>query len=323
MNPKLTQKTALFVENVNIIRKDKNLKRIRGLDNRAVSFLYAAHNQKIDRDIFMNSFTLFGNNYSLSSILRSTRVLYTGAALSLEKDSSAVFEQFKVVIELMGEAGFLADSNFIGVAAYLIATRAEPADYQSVVERAYGYYNEFKKRPHFLASESQYPYMALFGLSDIDVSDGLMRLEQLYQQYMSRLPNASQTNIQNLVEVLFLIGEDEDRILSSINALEKIKRPDRFSMFTAGYLSSIPKDAGTLADEINEMQKYLRKQRGFKLVSKVNLYLAAAALVANTYASEGSPLFDLIIACYFAFAFNPNVNPPRQEGSPVTKRSLN
>ena len=323
MNQKLTQKTALYVENVNIVRKDKNLKRIRGLDNRAVSFLYAAHNQRIDRNIFLNSFSLFGSNYSLSSVLRSPRVLYTGAALSLEKDSSAVFEQFKVVIELMGEAGFLADSNFIGVAAYLIATRAEPADYQSIVERAYGYYNELKNRPHFLASESKYPYMALFGLSNIEVSDGLMRLEQLYQQYMSRLPHASQTNIQNLVEVLFLIGADENRVLSLIDALEKIKRPDRFSMFTVGYLSSIPVDVGTLADEINKTQKYLRKQRGFKLMSKVDLYLAAAALVANTYASEGSLLFDLIIAYNFAFAFNEIFNVPRQEGSPVTKRSLN
>ena len=116
-------------------------------------------------------------------MFKGSMSLCIAAMLSLREndDPNQLLTDTMTVFDNMKALKFHA-SDYLTVAAYLIASNTDRQNYQRTVGRAREFYEGMKKQQWFYTGQDDYIYPAMLGLSDIDPVAGTQRIEQLYQR---------------------------------------------------------------------------------------------------------------------------------------------
>ena len=281
---------ALFVSNVQIIRKEFNMHNI--MTKRLAALLYAQKNKAIDCEAIKQSYKIIKQNTGIFSSFRGNMALCVAALLSLSPDPQELFHKTLQVFDILKFQKMRA-SDYLAVAAFEIASQTDPVNYQNAVNRTRDFYDGMKSKNYFVTGQDDYIFAAMLGLSDLDIISGTERIAEI----VKRLKNEfwSKNSVQNLSQVLALgnsCDETVSRVLSLRDALraQQIKLDKEYSLPSLGVLALLPVATDVIVRDIEEAQQILRSQKGFGRwsISKQELLIYAAAVTALEYAGNAN-----------------------------------
>ena len=286
MNNKMKDRLDLFMDNYSAIKKDFPWKETTA--RMLVALLYAQEGRAIDFEAFRQCREIIKQNTGTFSSFRGYVELSLSAQLSMSPNPQLLFAETIKVYGILTSAKF-HKSFHLAVAAYQIATRCKETEYEGVANRMRAFYDDMKARHYFQTGDDDYVFAAMLALSDLEIATGAERIEQLFGLIREKVK--SKDSAQALAHVLAFSGAD-DQAASRTLALREafkaqgIKLDAYFTLSTFGLLALLPAEADTLVGEIIEVMTVLREQKGFGAfsISKEEVFLFAAALVANDYA---------------------------------------
>ena len=283
-------KLALFASNAQAIRNEFTWHN--AMTKRFAALIYAQENKVIDCGSIEQCHTLMKSHTGFFSSFRGNMSLCIATLLSLSPDPQELFDKTLQVYDLL-KASKLRSSDFLAVAAFQIASQAEPVNYQTTVDRTRDFYDGMRAHNFFITGQDDYIFAAMLGLSDLAVTSGTERIAEV----VDRLKNEfwSKNSVQNLSQILAL-GNSCDATVSRVFTLRDALRAQRirldkaYTLPTLGALALLPVDIDTIVNDIAEGQKILREQKGFSSwsVSKQELLIYVAAVTAGEYADSYS-----------------------------------
>lgn len=288
MKQQTQSRLELFAKNTQKIKKDFIWKNT--LIKRLAALLYAAENKKIDCEAIRDCHNHIKKNTGLFSSFRGNSAISIATMLSLSDDKNARLMGTLNVYDLLKKVHFRA-SDYLAVAAYQIAAHAKPSDYLQIAQRAKAFYDGMKQKHRFLTGQDDTIFAAMLGLSDVELSTGLARMEQLYDDLKPAF--ISGTAVQALAQVLVLSGKSmelETRVLELRDAFRArgIRLDKVYTLSSLGILSLLPSDIETIVCDVADSYKFLRTQKGFGswTVTKQELLLLSSGLVAFDYVDD-------------------------------------
>ncbi len=278
----------LFADNAQIIKKEFTWQNT--LTKRLAALLYAQEGRRVDCEAIRQCHALMKQNTGAFSAFRGNMALCIAALLSLSPNPQQVFNETLKVYDLLKGVKFRA-SDFLVVAAYQVAVQADTSDYENVATRARSFYDGMKARHFFYTGQDDYIFATMLGLTNLEVTGGAARIEQLYSRLKGEF--SSKNSVQALAQVLVLGNSDDsatNRLLSLRNALRmrRIKLDKAYTLPVLGILALLPVEIDRIVGDIGTAQNTLRAQKGFGVLSVTTqeLLLFAASIVAGDYAES-------------------------------------
>lgn len=286
MKQQIQSKLSLFASNTEAVKKGFIWQNV--LLKRFSALLYAAENRTVDTEAIRESFDIIKENTGIFSAFRGNSKMCVATMLSLAGDRRARLSYTLNVYDKMKQAGFRY-SDYLAIAACQIAATAQPSEYQQVVDRAKDFYDGIKKQHFFITGPDDYIYAAMLGLSGINASLGVARIEELYAA-LKKASIHSGSGLQALSQV-FVMGGKSDEAVSRVLELLDVFRENRirldriYTLPSLGVLALLPASPGEIAAEVLDAYKFLREQKGFGAwsVTKQELLLLTTGLVAFGY----------------------------------------
>ena len=282
------EKLALFTTNAQAIKKEFFWHN--NMTKRLAALLYALENKQIDCEAIQRRHALIRQNTNAFSTFRGNMALCLATLLALSPDPQSLLDETLFVYNLLKGAKFRA-SDYLVIAAYQIAAQTSADNYLNVLNRTKAFYNDMKAQHFFHTGQDDYIFGAMLGLADIDVEEGSLRIERLYNRLKGEF--WSKNSVQALAQVLVLGGSDDDatgRVLALRDALreQKIRLDKSYTLSALGVLALLPVEIDVIVNDIGAAQTALRGQKWFGplYVAAQELLLYAVALVAGEYAQN-------------------------------------
>jgi hypothetical protein len=258
---------------------------------RLVALLYALEGKPIDTAAIMSCYALMKESTGVFSAFRGISSTCIAAMLSLKGDQKRLFDRTVAVYEIMKEAKFRR-SEFLVVAAYLVAANADQEDHRQVIDRMKTFYDGMKAQSWLYTGVDDYILAAMFALSGADVRSSIEDVGRLYPQLRSG-PFASNSALV-LAQILVIGGRSDhataDRIFDLRSAFksQKIQADKAYTFPMLGILALLPTEVNTIVGETKEAMAYLRTQKGFGALSiqKQELLLYAGAITVSGYSND-------------------------------------
>lgn len=276
------RKLELFTENTEKLRKEFFWQS--AMLKRLAAFLYTAEDKKADPALIRDNLVMIKKNTGWFSSFKGNAALIVATMFSLSDDPYKLMKSTLDVYEMLKQVKFRA-SDYLAVAACQIASSTSTDRFAATVERAKTFYDGMKSDHRFLTGQDDYIFAALLGLSDIEVTSGLDRMEQLFQSLRPKL--RSHTGVQTLTQVLVLSknpSDSESRVLDLFNGFKQqgLKLDKSYALSSLGVLALLPADTRSILQQVVKTSEQLRSRKGFGLwssVSKQELSLLSASLV--------------------------------------------
>ena len=288
MDSTYQSKLELFVSNYRLAKSAFFWKNT--LSKRLAALLFVAENQVLDPQAIKQAEALIKASTGLFSSFRGNSVLTVASLMALADDPRERLKSTLQVYDLLKAARFYA-SDYLVVAAALIAKQAAPGQFAQVASKAKAFYDAMKSAHWFLTGQDDHIYAAMFGLSDIDTKIGIEQLEVLYQDL--KVEFRHRNSLQAMATVFVLAGKNRDvvRRVSTLKDLfrdRRLKMHQQYTIASLGILSLLPQDDLVIVDSVQSIYDYLRSQPGFGpwSVSKQELLLYSAALFSFTSADQ-------------------------------------
>jgi len=263
MRQELQERCKLFIENRDIIKSAF------GWENTYIyplcAGLFSSKGVKADANTMRNCRDLLKQKTGLFSNFRGISKMATITMLSLSVAPKEQMERMLTVYSELKEV--FRRSEYLTVAAATIADLAEPSEYAKIAQRTRLIYNRMKVAHPFLTSSEDSAFAALLALSGLNGDDLELEMERCYTILK---PNFFSGNaVQSLSHVLALgEGSAEQKCKNAIDLFDYLKGHGykygkSYELSTLGALALIETDIVTLAQDIMEVDDFLKAQNGF------------------------------------------------------------
>ena len=288
MDSKMAEKLALFSENTQSIKKgfrwhDSTTRRLAAL-------LYALDSKAIDSEEIRRCHIMIKKNTGVFSAFRGDMSLCIAALLSLSEHPKRLLENMIDVYGKLTDVKF-RKSEYLAFAAYLIASGTDNVGYPIAIERTRAFYDELKSFKWFFAGRDDYIFMAMLGLSDIDITTFKVRIDSLYKMLKREFRDKS--SILALTQVLIFCNATDEaaqRMLSLRDALktQRLRYDKPFTLPALGVLALLPVDVDTTVQLLAQARDFLKDQAGLsrRSASTQELLLYTAAITASEFSGR-------------------------------------
>ena len=288
MNSNITQKLELFASNVQEVKKEFIWHDM--ITKRLAALMYSLDNKKINCEEIKNSRELIKSQAGAFSMFRGSSNLCIATLLSLSDNQHELFSNTLSVYDMLKKVK-LSSSDFLAISAYQIAAHGNSEQYWQIVERTRAFYDGMKANHYFLTGADDYIFAAMLGLSDTDVNDGVIKIEQIFTQLKSEF--WATNSVQTLAQVLTLCKNSDEtlsRILILRDALKNrgLKLDKTYTLPSLGILALLSSDIDSVVTDVWEAQFFLREQKGFGVlsVSTQELLMFSSAIAASAYSEN-------------------------------------
>ncbi len=260
------------------------------LTKKLMALLYTAENKRLDGENIKDCHRLLKMNTGVFSMFRGNSAYNIAALLSLKPDKERLLKNTLDIYDRM-KAVKLRSSDYLTIAAFLIASQTKEENYANVIHRTREFYDGMKSNHIFITGEDDYIFSAMLGLSEIDTKTGTEQLEHLYQKLKPIF--GSGNGLQSLTQILLLDGYSEEAILkvTELNHAfksENLRLDKRETIASLGILSLLPVHKNDVITAMKEVYEFLRSQNGFGVLSatKQEVLIYASAIVCFPYMEE-------------------------------------
>ncbi len=282
MDDRLTARINLFAENTRALSPEFRL--TNPLTKRMVAFMFALEDKPVDPGALREAKALIDSSTGIFSALRGNMELALAAQLCLSDDPERLLQGMLGAYKRLTDARF-ARSDHLVMAAHQLATEVSEAEQPHAIERARAFYDGLRGKHFFLTGQDDYIFCVMLGLSRIPLSEGLDRIERLYEALRPELGRTSAA--QGLAQVLVLgdaPGDAAGRVLQLRRALREqgLRSSGQFTQVSLGALALLPGDVRAIGCDLQEAVELLKalKVGRFSATKQELLLLAAAAQVS-------------------------------------------
>ncbi len=251
---------------------------------RFAALLFASAGREVDAEAIDTCMRLIKGETGVFSMFRGYVKLGLAAMLSLSDEPERLFSNTLQVYAQMKDARFHA-SEYLALAAYQIARQVPTERQAEVIARTRAFYEAMKEEHRFITGYDDYIFSAMLGISELDVTEGSMRMERIYQQLKPAF--VSRNGLQGMSQVLALFPENDEAVARVTMLRDSLKncglnfgRGEALS--TLGVLSLLSGETAFVAQEVADTYEELSAQKGFGAfsVQKLERMLLAASVVA-------------------------------------------
>ncbi|GFP76905.1 DUF4003 family protein [Clostridium fungisolvens] len=286
MNSLVADRTNLMIDNFHKLKHGFRWEA--NLVKHFIAMSLAIDNRKSEMDNLLRIRDYIRSHTSWVSYFRGTNELILVNLLSGEENYPDVFNNVQAAYELMKRNGFRS-SPYLPMAAYVIASTSEKAQWNKNVERMIKFYEGMKKNHFWITSPDDYVYAAILATTDFDIEETLNKIEKYYD-VLNKDGFYKGNALQTLSHILALSeGNVEDNCRRTIALYKKLKgekcklRYD--ALATLGLLALVSTDVDTLVSEIKEVYDYIHSVDGYGFWSldTSNRTMIAASIVSSYY----------------------------------------
>jgi hypothetical protein len=289
MRDPLRNKCDLFADNY--IDLSKKFKWTYTINTRIGALLYSMENRSADIEAINRCRTIIKENTGIFSPFKDTMNFMLSVLLSLQADPETVLKEAVSIYTTMKKEGFHS-SSYLVLAAVSIAMQADPYEYQRIILSTKKFYDAMKEEHRFLTSSDDHGFAALLALSDKPVFQAMSEIENCYRLLKESFSYSNA--VQSLSHVLAFGDENYEikcsRVVELYQALKrrKCKFGSGAELSFLGVMALFNEDTEKLADEIAEINEYLKGKKGFGSwsVSTRERIMFSAALVSDSYLEE-------------------------------------
>lgn len=255
------------------------------------SLLYANEGKQIDAEAVLNAKKVIKDNTGLFSQFKGNAMITVATQLALSEQPEELFKKSMEVYRRMKEEGFSA-SDFLTIAAIMIANQKEEYDYNLVIRRSRAFYDEIKKQHFFLTGRDDYIFTTMLAMTDLEILETTKRMENFHQELKKEF--FSGNGIQAMTEILVLSCESDDTILERVMKVYQCFKEhgyrfrNEYMLPLLGTIALLPKEPEKVVEEILEAHDYLKGKKGFSgfsMTTKERM-MFAAALVSSVYVDD-------------------------------------
>ncbi|MCL2509628.1 MAG: DUF4003 domain-containing protein [Methanomassiliicoccaceae archaeon] len=280
-------KIELFADNV------KKAKRGLGMNSamakRLVALLYTVDGKPVDQRAVMSSRAVMKSNVGVFSVFRGNSSILIAAMTALKGDPQTLFDHTAAVYEMMKDAGFWR-SDFLAVAAFMVAANEKPENYQMTADRMRSIYEGIKSKHRLFVGADDCIFVAMLALSGVDPKVCIERVGQFYGMLG---PEFLAKNSVLMLTQIMTAGEMQgqaaaERVLALRFALKakKVSFDRAYVLPLLGVLALLPDDVNTIAQDIEEAISLLKTHKVGFFITKQERLMYAAAIAASGYAEE-------------------------------------
>jgi len=154
------------------------------------------------------------------------------------------------------------------------------------------FYDGLRKVHPFLTSKDDYIYVAMLGMTDIDVNSAIKRIVTIEERLKPTLGGGN--DMQALALVLLLADNDEDELCKKVLELYTYLKEKNYklryngTMSTLGVLAMTSSSMQVIAEELVNGAEYLKEKIGFGIfsINKVQRAMFSANFVALQYVGD-------------------------------------
>ena len=281
-------KIELFAENA------KKAKRGLGVNaamaKRLVALLYTVDGKPVDQRAIVSSRDIMKSNVGVFSVFRGNSSILIAAMSALKGDPKTLFDRTSAVYDMLKEAGFWR-SDFLAVAAFMIAANEKPENYRLTAERTRFIYEGTKAQHKLIIGADDCIFAAMLALSGVDPKVCIERVEQFYGSMSKEF--LAKNSVIMLAQIMAAGGMQGQAAVERVLALRGALKAKKVSFDRAyilpllGVLALFPDEVNSIAQDIEEAISLLKAQQGIGLfISKQEMLMYAAAIAASGYAEE-------------------------------------
>lgn len=227
--------------------------------------ILSARDVKADTEKLEECRLLLKRHTGVFSIFRGTATLPVITMLSLSENPEERLEKTKTLYELLKKHFFT--SEYLPIVAVMIAEQADLEEYESLAEKTRSIYDLMKQEHPFLTSSEDSPYAAMMALSGRNEKELIEETERCYQGLKEEF--SSGNALQALSHVLALgEGETSEKCRRVLELYQCLKEEGHrygkgYELATLGVLAPLHGEIPGFAQEIAEIDDFLKYQKGF------------------------------------------------------------
>ncbi|HCX64693.1 MAG TPA: DUF4003 domain-containing protein [Eubacteriaceae bacterium] len=235
------------------------------------------------------------------STFRGMNEFILAVTLSLDSDGKTLFSRTQDLFEQMKEQGFKS-SEYLPMAALLLAQNREKTDDRMQIQRAYDFYEKMKEQHKFLTGRDDYVYAALLATTDLPIEGTIQKTEAYYNalpDHGIRKGNA----LQSLSHVLGIAEEPVEAILKrtvEIDALLKEKKYKlrNYHMAFMGVLTLLSNESEEIVEQAVKLANWLKTYKGYGSFSidKATRFVIAASILMQSRIREDNTVGNAVVA---------------------------
>ncbi len=291
MRDAMHDKCSLYVDNY--LKLKSSFKWGYAMNNRLGALLYTMENSPVDVAAIKNCREVIKDSTSIFSYFQSSTSFIFATILSLKEEPENKIREAVRIYELLKREGFHS-SPYLVLAAASIVMYTEPNEQQSCVTRAKAFFDAMKEEHRFLTTADDYTFAALLALSEKEVNPTIREIESCYHWLKNDFRNSNA--VQSLAQVLSFNEETmQEKCKRVVDLYQALKvRGLKFGLYIElpflGVVAMLPKEVSAIADDIAEVDRYLRDIRGFGTwsISAKERLMFAAALVCDSFLSDAA-----------------------------------
>jgi len=252
--------------------------------------IYSSKGLQADAAQMKKSREILKKRTSLFSNFRGTSKMAIISMLSVSTFPEQQMEQMLLAYNALKSVFW--GSEYLSVAAAVLAEMADPNQYGKIAQRTRAIYNRMKKRHPFLTSGEDSTLAALLALSEME--DDFIE-EEMERCYVALKPYFfSKDAIQSLSHVLTLgkipVQDKCQKVVQLFNYLRNrgYKYGVSYELATLGVLTLLDVEIDVLAEEIIEVDNFLKNHKGFGVwgIGAKQRLMYAAMLVMSDYVPD-------------------------------------
>ncbi|WP_346888575.1 DUF4003 family protein [Clostridium sp. UBA1056] len=261
------------------------------LSHMLCSMLYTNEERLLDVNRIREMKDYIKKNTSIFSNFKGSTLPIIATILSLDENPERLFEKTQILYEKMKQQGFHS-SEYLTIAAIQVAKTKTEAEYDDVIKRMREFYDGLRKVHPFLTSKDDYIYVAMLGMTDIDVSSAIKRIVTIEGRLKPTLGGGNA--MQALALVLLLADNDEEELCKKVLELYTYLKEKNYklryngTMSTLGVLAMTSSSMQVIAEELVNGAEYLKEKKGFGIfsINKVQRAMFSANFVALQYVGD-------------------------------------
>lgn len=234
--------------------------------------IYLSKGKAVEKDALEACKKLLKTKLGSFSAFRGMVQTPVTAMLAVNENPEELLDNAVKVYELLKK--YFSASNYLPIAAMMIAQMAEPYQYEQIATRTHTLYKLMKEKHRFLTSEEDSTFCALMALSDKSDSELMEEAEKCFTILKGK--GFSANAIQSLGNVLTLCeGDAEEKCEKTMQLFDKLKAAKHrygkeYELPTLGLLAMSGEDLDSIVQEMAEIDNWLANQKGFGMWSGIS-----------------------------------------------------
>lgn len=277
-----------FIENRDIVKS------VFSWDNSYVYPVCAAvfmdKRKKADAETLEKSKAILKKHTGVFSNFRNTVRPAMVSMMAVEEDPEKKLQKALQIYEELKE--YFWGSEYLPVAAMMLADMVEPENYKEVAARTRHIYMLMKDEHPFLTSSEDSVLAALLALTKKSDEEIVAETESCYQNLKNEF--FSGNAVQSLSHVLALCdGAAEVKCQKVMELFGILKENGRkygtsYELATLGVLAMLPANLKTIAEDVLAVDEFLAEQKGYGILGpgKAQRLMHAAMIVTSDYMAQ-------------------------------------